>query len=508
MDARMMLSKVFQSGRNDQRIALDDGHQRLTYRDLHIRVLCMADWLGAQGVRVVALHGDNSIDWVVADLAAQVAGCVLVPLPPFFSDDQILHCVEDAGVDLLLLAHAEKQSVVLTNGFELAERCPLPCLRAFRREACSSTRPEGTQKITYTSGSTGAPKGVCLSLEQQWRVAESLVERVGLAEPRHFCLLPLSTLLENIAGVYAPLLAGGRVCLAGAAQRGLSGSSGLDTQCLLDCLHQRQPTSLILLPQILGALVAAGSTGHRAPMSLEFVAVGGAPVSGELINQGRQLGWPVVQGYGLSECGSVVALATLDDDPESCGEPLPHLELAFDQGELVVKGASFLGYLADPESWYPPQVHTGDLVTLRNGLVNVTGRCKHVLITGFGRNISPEWVEKALTRRPLFSQCVVGGNDRDTLYALISAPAQISDEQITEHIAGVNATLPDYARIGHWQRLEPQQWAPVMTANGKIRRLQIDRHFADEIASMYTFQSNLMTDDSSVHDPIYSGVSL
>ena len=71
--------------------------------------------------------------------------------------------------------------------------------------------PPGTRKITYTSGTTGNPKGVCLSAANQLNVARSLIEATGLTAPRHLCTLPLATLLENIAGVYAPLLAGGTV---------------------------------------------------------------------------------------------------------------------------------------------------------------------------------------------------------------------------------------------------------------------------------------------------------
>nr|MDC2856527.1 AMP-binding protein [Ningiella sp. W23] len=82
----------------------------------------------------------------------------------------------------------------------------------------------GTQKITFTSGSTGEPKGVCLSTQSQMQVAQSLCEQINISKPTHLCLLPLPVLLENIAGIYAPLLSGGCVHLMPLNELGFVGS--------------------------------------------------------------------------------------------------------------------------------------------------------------------------------------------------------------------------------------------------------------------------------------------
>src|SRR5690606_31233380 len=111
--------------------------------------------------------------------------------------------------------------------------------------------PADTAKITFTSGSTGTPKGVCLSTGQCLQVAASLVTAVGLRAPRHLSLLPLSTLLENIAGVYMPLLADGEVLLPPPVAVGMAGSSGLNPEQLLLALGQWAPQTLILTPQFL-----------------------------------------------------------------------------------------------------------------------------------------------------------------------------------------------------------------------------------------------------------------
>jgi len=482
------------------RIAISDGNLSYRYRDLATHVRKFARWLARQDARVVALYGDNSIEWVVVDLACQLAGIVCVPLPTFFSRDQLEHCLADTDADILIWADKPEsrfQDMGLEAGLdegrcEALTNVPLAEFVAFRRMSGDGVQmPEGTQKITYTSGSTGRPKGVCLSATHQWRVAASLVDRVGIAMPRHLCLLPLSTLLENIAGVYAPLLAGGMVVVAGAEMRGLSGSSGLQTETMMRCIVRMAPSTLIVLPQLLSALVMASRQGLQPPDSLRCVAVGGAPVSTDLIREARTLGWPVVQGYGLSECGSVVALARPSDRIDGTGRVLPHLTVRIENNELRVSGNTFLGYLGDVASWHQPAVLTGDLGYISDQEVFIQGRRKNQIITGFGRNISPEWVERELTRRPLFNHCIVGGNERPDLFALVSAPDSVSDQMLSSWIARVNESLPDYARVGRWQRIPVALWQGLMTSNGKPRREAIFAAFADTIDQLYARPSGL-----------------
>ena len=115
-------------------------------------------------------------------------------------------------------------------------------------------------------------------------------------------------LLENVAGVYGPLLANGTVIVPSLADVGLGGSSSIDVERLLACISLHDPESLILVPEILRVLTIAAERGWRPPTSLRFVAVGGSRVAPELIDKARGVGLPVYEGYGLSECGSVVSL--------------------------------------------------------------------------------------------------------------------------------------------------------------------------------------------------------
>jgi len=352
-------------------------------------------------------------------------------------------------------------------------------------EACQNT-PNGTQKITFTSGSTGNPKGVCLSVDHQWRVAQSLADTIGINYPKHLCLLPLSTLLENIAGVYAPLLSGGEIVIPSDRERGMLGSSQLDSKTLLDCIVSTQPTTIILVPQLLTLLVHACMQGWQAPESLQFVAVGGGKVAPQLIQQARDFGLPVYQGYGLSECGSVVALNTAScENVDTVGQVLPHCHVALEKGEIVVSGAVHLGYLDDTKSWYPEKVYSGDIGSMDDGFLSIDGRSKNILITSYGRNISPEWVESELLSMPILSHCVVLGDGRPKLIALVSAASSVSDSDIDRWVSMANQQLPDYARVSDWIRLSDQDFHSYLTANGRPQREKIQQAFSEQVEQVY-----------------------
>lgn len=469
--------------------ALSADDVRFDYAGLMARVQEQADWLTAQGCRRLALLADNSPHWVCLDLACQLADIVFLPLPTFFTPSQCLHAIASAGADLLVAA---PPALAALAGGSAAGTClpgsPWPVWR-LPAAAGFSQLPPGTAKITFTSGSTGQPKGVCLSQDNQLRVAESLAQVIADPVPRHLCVLPLSTLLENIAGVFTPLLCGGEVMLPSLQQLGYGGSQTLQHQAFLAVIAQRQPASLILVPQLLDLLSAAALQGWPVPASLRFVAVGGSRVAAPALLRARRLGIPAHEGYGLSECGSVVSLNVPgQDSPGSAGRVLPHLQLRVSaEGELKVLGNAFLGYAGEPDSWDREIVATGDLGSLdADGFVCLSGRRKHLLINSYGRNISPEWVESELLAHPLLLQCVLVGDARPACAALVHAPG-LDDAGLVTWLAEVNAGLPDYARVQHWARLpQPLQAADgLLTANGRPRRDAITSHYRALIDSCY-----------------------
>lgn len=386
---------------------------------LRARALAIADALQARGARVVASRLDNGPDWLALDLALRARGLVHVPLPTFFSTAQTAHALARSGADLLVLAEGAASP---------ADAQPLlPGLRVRMLDAAGAAMPAGTACITFTSGTTGQPKGVCIADDALLTVAGALVEAARpLAPSRHLCLMPLSTLLENISGLYGALLSGADIAVPPLAEIGYSGAAGLDVPRLLACLHRYAPHSLIVFPQLLLALVTAAEQGVALPASLRFVAVGGGRVGTALLARAAALGLPVFEGYGLSECVSVVALNRPGAvRAGSVGRPLPHARVSVVDGELHVAGVRCLSYLGE-DAPPPGAIATGDLGHVDDdGFVHVTGRRKHMFITAFGRNVSPEWVESELLQHPLFAQAIVLGEARPSCSAPLprSTPA-------------------------------------------------------------------------------------
>lgn len=450
------------------------------YPQLRDDVIVLADWLTQNKRRVVALLADNHPEWVVVDLACQLANVMLLPLPLYFTESQRQHAMQSVGADTLLYS--------ADLSLPKLPAAPLSSLRAYALPFAPVPLPEACSKITFTSGSTGTPKGVCLSQAQQWQVAEALVQRVALTQVRHLSVLPLATLLENIAGVYAPLLVGGTVCLPSLTELGWQGSSALHQQRWLSSLRAWQPESMILIPQLLEQWLNALHSGAEVLNSLQFVAVGGAKVSPGLLAEARSRGIPVYEGYGLSECASVVALnAPLDIAHHGVGKPLPGVRVHFDDGEILVEGRSFLGYVGEPGSWYPRVVRTGDLGRLDSeGYLHIDGRRKNVLISSFGRNISPEWIEAELQRHPAIVNAVLFGDSRPYCVALLFSSA--SKGELQPWLQALNQTLPDYAQVRDVLIVSPspEQRSAWFTDNGRPRRAIIAEHFQAAIDCLYS----------------------
>ena len=335
-------------------IAMCDGRRSLTRSALAAWVAGIAQDLGPAS-ETVGISGNNSVEWAVAFLAASVAGKTIVPVPIFFSEGQRDHLIRDAGVSRVIVTDAEAPQTNLNGIYRLKEL-----------QASEFPAQDGGGLVIYTSGSTGNPKGVRLLSSQALWSAETLAKAIGASsEDKYLSVLPLPLLLELICGIVIPVLVGGSVHYDGAAAQ----SVGVGAPCnIAEAFERARPTTSVLVPQLLalyaGQLMAAG---ERPPKELQFVAVGGAAVPPALAQAARQLGIPAYEGYGLSECASVVAV----NRPGACregtvGQPLPGLDVTIEDGEIVVQGPTIMdGYLhgdATPRRW-----RTGDSRQPRRG---------------------------------------------------------------------------------------------------------------------------------------------
>lgn len=478
------LPDLFPAGR----AVLSDGADSLDAPALAARVRRLCDTLQARRApqAPLAILADNGPEWLVADLATQRLGLTLVPLPLFFTPPQWAHVLNTSGAGAVL---APPGAPLAGFGFGDVTDYGAP-LRLYQAAAAvDQPGPPHTQKITFTSGTTASPKGVCLSTAQQWQLAQALQQGVApLKLERHLCLLPFAVLLENIAGPYTALLSGATIICPPLAEIGLTGASQFDPQRCLDAIARHQPHSIIVLPQMLQALVAAMAPGDVRAASLRFVAVGGARVPTRLLAAARERGLPVFEGYGLTECCSVVALNLPGRErPGSVGQPLPHrpVRIAAD-GEIEVGGvpAPYLGQLASTDDW----LATGDLGHLdQDGFLYIDGRKKDILITGYGRNVSPEWPEAALLGSGLLAQAVVLGDGQPWLAALlVPASDRLTPAQLQQAVELANRDLPDYAQVRRWTVAPPFTAANgLATPNGRPRRALIAQQHATLISSLF-----------------------
>jgi long-chain acyl-CoA synthetase len=443
----------------------------LSYERLLARVRATAQWSGALPRRVGLLVG-TGLDAIVADLALTFAGKELVPLPAFFSDAQLGHIIAAAQLshavaDRNLVERARRLGLVTSEPGASAVPAIVPALDATR--------------IIFTSGTTGNPKGVRLSSRQMLASIAALGEVTGAtAADRYLSLLPSALLLEQIAGTYLPLSVG--------AEIGLPGSqSAHPARAAADAAEMLQPTATVLVPELLaGWLHELHKAGRRAPASLRYVAVGGAPVAPTLAAAAWSRGLPVHEGYGLSECCSVVAVNRVNDRRGgTVGRPLPNVDVAIEGGEILVRGPTVMdGYLGESHVTGTDASRTGDWRTGDlghfdpDGFLVVTGRKDNVIVTSAGRNISPEWVEDAVLAEARIHRCVAVEHAGELVAVVVPRdPSAGPSPAISDLVRDAVRAVPDYAKPRRLLVMTEEELhgADLLTANFRPRRAAIRR---------------------------------
>jgi acyl-CoA synthetase (AMP-forming)/AMP-acid ligase II len=451
--------------------AIDGGKSgRLSWSDFTGKVIKQTNYFAAHlgtTLRPVALNLDYGIAQAITDIALVEAGIASIPLPNFFTSEQRTHALMASGAQAIISARDDDHGAVAIESVTM----PDVLLHA------------GTAKISFTSGSTGTPKGICLSADHMLGVAGAVVDYVSDAHAgRHLALLPPGTLLENVAGFYATLIAGGTYVALPQAEVGLGNAFAPDFLMMMRVIGEQAITSLILVPEyLLGLVTMMEMTDTRLP-TLTLVAVGGARLSPDVIDRAVALGLPVRQGYGLTECGSVVALESADETKRgSVGQSLGQNRISLaEDGEILIDGPTYLGAIGFNR--IDGVLHTGDIGRIdAEGRLWIEGRKSNLIITSHGRNISPEWVEGVLLAQPEIAQAMVYGEAASQLSALIVPATPIAN--IVSAVAIANAALPQYAKVGAWRMVAP--FTPAngqLTANGRIRREAINAiHLSGEI---------------------------
>lgn len=509
-----------------------DGHALL---GLVSRARSFVAGAGVQPGERVAVLAANSAKWVCADLAALACGAIVVPLYDKQEPKELAVMLRSAEPTLLLAGNAE---LALTIAEAWPEHGRIATFdEVFDTEPSNAglhaIAPEDPVAIIYTSGTSGLPKGVMLSRanvdfmipQTMARLARAAVDRgvpdrvfhflplcfaasrmmlwtqlsrpnpimlstdltqlvveMGAAKPNYFLNVP--AVLERIRnGVGASMRERGGVILrlyerAIAAHQAIAAGRGsfVDRAVLG-----------------IAARVLFGKIKARIGENLDFLISGSAPLAEETQRWFQMLGIPVYQAYGLTETTGIVSL----DEPDSVvpgrvGVALEGVEIrTSDEGELLVRGPNiFAGYWQLPEQtaevirdgWF----HTGDQVDIERGNIKIIGRIKNLIIPESGHNIAPEPLEeKFLAACPAVTQCMMVGHARPFVAVLI--PGRPSAAVVEHAIAQVNADLPAYRRIRRAIYVDTA-FSPdngLLTANQKLRRAVIERHFAAEIDAAY-----------------------
>lgn len=437
--------------------AFEDDAGQISWHELAKRVESLACALDAvEGSIGIGLAG--GIDYVVADLALTLSGKRQVPLPFFFSAAQNAHVLMDSKVSTVVTSNPELFSAL--PHLKLINPVVIPS------ETCA-LRPYtgGAERIIYTSGSSGTPKGVVLG-DRQLGASINALSHVIAADVKdtHLSILPLAQLLEQICGIFLPIVAGAKTVFRFEATKSLFGAP---IEPLLEAFETSRPTTSLLAPAILARWVNALGT-KSAPDSLRFVAVGGASSSPSLISASQEIGIPVHEGYGLSECCAVVAMNRPGDNhPGTVGPVLDGVSVSLENGEIVVSGPTVMqGYLNGdpaPDVWY-----TGDLGHFEGDRLVVDGRKDALLVTGAGRNISPEWVEQRVNADPRIVSSALGIRKSDGALALIVvAVGPVSPSEIEAYLSD----LPIYAQPTALIMTDPSEAGllfPVGTPNRSV----------------------------------------
>ncbi|SPJ24121.1 Long-chain-fatty-acid--CoA ligase FadD15 [Palleronia abyssalis] len=411
--------------------------------------------------------------------------------------------------------------------------------------------------MIYTSGSTGKPKGAMLTYRNLRAQAIAVTDRLGMnAGDSHLSYLPLCHVAEQMTTMMVPTYHASLV------------NFGESLRTVQEDLREVAPTVFLGVPRIweklhaaihIGMIEAGGwrrklyerALADSAPMATTPVAqrplgarlrfflwyilvfralqnfvglrrvrlamTGAAPIPPDIVAFFRTIGIPLVEVYGATETSCVIVGQRPDRlVPGAVGEPVANAEIRLDDtGELLLKGdLVFAGYYKNDEAtrdtirggW----LHTGDVFAVADGQYRVVDRMKDIMITAGGKNLSPSEIENKVKASPYIKECIVIGEARKFVSALIQidheTTAKWAEEQgisyttfrsLAEHpkvrdlveteVARSNAQLATVSNIRKFHLLtkELDHDDGEVTATMKVRRASIAERYAGEIERLY-----------------------
>jgi long-chain acyl-CoA synthetase len=522
--------------------------------DLALRV---AGHLVEEGVAAgdrVALMSHNRLEWLYCDLAIQAAGAVTVPIYATTAPRTAQLIAQDAGIRLALAEDEFAGGLEVPRVVRIDTELPSwvrfearPDLLAEVESRSAAVRPDDLVTLAYTSGTTGAPKGVMLAHRSFVDMARGALQVFDLGpDDEALSFMPYSHVLERINGIFTGLMAGASTSLGRGIPR------------LRDDLQEIRPTVMVAVPRVYEKMhqvvmsqvrqenprrqaifrwaVAQGrkrTLGRPAPLyplarllvlnrvyrmltggRLRFFVSGGAPLSAEIETFFWALGVKIFNGWGLTETSSGATSNTEARHRfETVGTPLPGVEVRLDDdGEILVRSpGNMLGYYGNPEAtaetlegeW----VRTGDIGKLDDGgFLHIVDRKKELIKTSGGKYVAPAPLETRLMEDPVIERAVVIGDERPYVVALIcpdwealasvhgiTGPpeALAKDERVRSLVQArvdeLNGGLGSWETIKYFELL-PQDFTEErgeLTPSLKVKRRVVNERYGLVIETMY-----------------------
>ncbi len=523
--------------------------QALSWRETAEQVCLLAEALRRLGLERgdrVVLVSENRPEWAIADLAIMAAGCITTPAYTTNTERDHLHILENSGAKAVIVSNGKLAQPLLPavvrsgiagnvigiepvragQGFACHLWSDLTAGDAAAARAAVEARigDIGRQDpacIIYTSGTSGAPRGVLLHhgaiLRNVDGAAEVLAGDFGWDRERFLSFLPLSHALEHTGGLFLPIGLGAEIWFA----------EGLDK--LASNIEEARPTFMIVVPRLFEvlrgriisqvekqgkfanflldqalALAERRALGERRltdwPVEklldltlrpkirarfggrMKALVSGGAPLNPEVGAFFESMGLTMLQGYGQTESAPVVSVnyPSAGIKLDTVGPPLRGVEVRIaEDGEILVRGELvMLGYWQNEaetaktirDGW----LHTGDIGHLDDrGRIVITDRKKDIIVNDKGDNIAPQKLEGMLTLQREIAQAMVSGDKRPYMVALVVPDAEWACEW-----AQANDEKFDLAALQKLPAFRSTMRAAIDRVNGELSVIEKVRQFA------------------------------
>jgi long-chain acyl-CoA synthetase len=469
----------------------------------------------------VAIVSKNCAWWIMADVAIWMAGHVSVPVYPSLSAAAVRGILEHSEAKALFVGATDDPAPaggLPTVRFPTAAEGPGRRWDAIVESTSPSAGPRTRSSgelatIFYTSGTTGAPKGVMHSFGALSFLTRALTARLDLSgDQRFLSYLPLAHILERSAGEIPALLQGWHVFFAQSPDTFVEDLKRARPTLffavprVLQKLHQgvleKIPASklnrLLRIP-IVGSIVRRRILGGLGLDEVRFAASGAAPLAPELLMWYRGLGLDLVEGYGLTEALVTHVPRAEDVRPGYSGYALDGVSAKLGEGgELLLKSPmNMLGYYRDPRATEEAFTadgffRTGDVVEMApDGQIKIVGRIKEQFKTSKGKYVAPAPIEIRLAAHPDLESCCVMGVGMSKPFAVCvltpeakrrasdSGERRKIDDSLARLLESVNDGLEHHERIG-FLAITGEPWTianGLITPTMKLKRKALEEHY-------------------------------